>query len=68
MLKKIILSATGLLVATSFCLAQTAPAAPVKESTHRTYDQRARECRKLGAEQQLAGDELRSFIAACIKG
>jgi hypothetical protein len=68
MLKKIILSVAGLLVTTSFCLAQTAPAAPVKENSHRTYDQKARECKKLGAEQKLTGEELRAFIATCIKG
>jgi hypothetical protein len=68
MLKKIILSVAGLLVTTSFCLAQTAPAAPVKENSHRTYDKKARGCKKLGAEKKLTGDELRKFVAACIKG
>jgi hypothetical protein len=65
MLKKIILTIAGMLVATSFCLAQTAP---VKENTHRSYDQKARECKKQGAEQQLTGEELRTFIATCMKG
>jgi hypothetical protein len=65
MLKKIILSVAGLLAATSFCLAQTAP---VKENTHKKYDQVARECKKQGTEQQLTGEELRKFVAACIKG
>jgi hypothetical protein len=65
MLKKIILSVAGLLAATGFCLAQTAP---VKDNTHRSYDQRARECKKLGTEQQLSGEELRAFIATCMKG
>jgi hypothetical protein len=65
MLKKIILSVAGTLVASSFCLAQTAP---VKENTHKKYDQVARECKRLGAEQQLTGEELRAFIAKCIKG
>ena len=65
MLKKIILSVAGLLAATSFCLAQTEPP---KENTHRTYDQIARECKKLGAEQKLKGEALRTFIAACMKG
>jgi hypothetical protein len=68
MLKNIILSVAGLLVATSYCLAQTAPAAPVKEDTHRAYDKAARACKKLGAEQQLTGDELRAFVAKCMKG
>jgi hypothetical protein len=68
MLKKIILSVAGLLVTTSFCLAQTAPAAPVTENTHRAQLQKSRECKKLGAEQKLTGEELRVFIATCMKG
>jgi hypothetical protein len=64
MLKKIILTIAGMLVSTSFCLAQTTPAA---ENTHRSYDQKARECKKQGAEQQLTGEELRTFIATCMK-
>lgn len=65
MLKKMIVTTAGLLVSTSFCLAQSAPP---KENTHRTYDQRARDCKKQGNEQQLKGEELRSFIALCMKG
>ena len=64
MLKKIMLTVAGMLVSASFCLAQTTPA---KENTHRTYDQKARECKKLGAEQHLTGEELRAFLAACMK-
>ena len=65
MLKIIFSSIAALLAASSLCLAQTAPA---KENTHRSYDQKARECKKLGAEQQLSGEELRTFIATCLKG
>ena len=65
MLKNVILSMAGLLIASSFCLAQTEPA---KENTHRSYDQKARACKKLAAEQQLTGDELRTFVANCMKG
>ncbi len=65
MLKKIILSVAAVFAASSFCLAQTAPA---KDNTHRSYDQRARECKKQGAEQKLSGEELRTFIATCLKG
>ena len=64
MLKKVILSVAAMLFATSFCLAQTAPA---QDKTHRTYDQKFRECKKLGAEQQLTGEELRTYIATCMK-
>jgi hypothetical protein len=64
MLKKIILSVAGMLVATSSCLAQTAPA---KENPHRTYDQRARECKKQAAEQKLSGEELLKYVATCMK-
>jgi Ni/Co efflux regulator RcnB len=65
MLKKIILSVAAVFAASSFCLAQTAPA---KENAHRSYDQRARDCKKQGAEQQLSGEELRTFVAKCLKG
>jgi hypothetical protein len=65
MLKKIIATLAALLASTSFCLAQTAPA---KDNPHRSYDQRARDCKKQGAEQQLKGEELRNFIATCMKG
>jgi hypothetical protein len=65
MLKNIILSIAGLLITTSVCLAQAEPA---KENTHRTYDQKARACKRLGVGQQLTGEELRTFIATCIKG
>ncbi len=65
MLKKIIAANAILLVSTGFCLAQTEP---VAKNPHRSYDQRARDCKKQGAEQQLKGEELRSFIATCMKG
>jgi hypothetical protein len=68
MLKKIILTVAGLLATTSFCLAQTAPAAPGKENTHHTQRQKARDCKKLGADQQLTGEELLAFVAKCMKG
>jgi peptidoglycan hydrolase CwlO-like protein len=64
MLKKIILSIAGMLVATSFCLAQTVQA---QDNTHKTYDQRARDCKKLAAEKKLTGNERRAFLAACMK-
>jgi hypothetical protein len=65
MLKKITMTVAGTLVAATLCSAQTAPAKP---NTHRNYDQAARECKKLGAEQQLSGDALLAFIAKCMKG
>jgi peptidoglycan hydrolase CwlO-like protein len=65
MLKKITVAVATMLVATSFCQAQTAPA---KQNTHRNYDQAARECKKMAAEQQLSGDELLAFVAKCMKG
>lgn len=63
MLKKILALAVCWLLSASFCAAQTAP----KEDPHRGHDQRARECRKLGLEQQLQGEELLSFVANCMK-
>jgi len=64
MLKKIILSVAGMLVATSFSLAQTVP---VQENSHKSYDQRSRDCKKLAAEKKLTGNERRAFVAACMK-
>lgn len=64
MLHKITCILVALLASSSFCLAQTAPA---KDNPHRSYDQRARDCKKQGNEQQLKGEELRAFIAVCMK-
>ena len=47
-------------------LAQTSPA-PAPSDTHKSYDQKARECRKLAKGQGLSGEALRAFIADCVK-
>jgi hypothetical protein len=64
MLKKITFVLAATLAASSFCLAQTAPA---KDNSHRSYDQRARDCKKQAIEQQLSAEEQRAFITACMK-
>jgi hypothetical protein len=65
MSKNAILTLTSLLVSASFSFAQTAPASAPANS-HKTYDQKARDCRKAGADKQLTGEELRVFVAACL--
>jgi hypothetical protein len=65
MSKKTIPTLASLLVSASFSFAQTAPASAPANS-HKTYDQKARDCRKAGADKQLTGEELRAFVAACI--
>jgi hypothetical protein len=65
MKNKIAIAVVGMLVASTTCLAQTAPA---QQNTHRNYDQAARECKKMAAEQQLTGDALLAFVAQCPKG
>lgn len=70
MTKKILLTITCLLTMVSVNFAQSlAPAAPASAPAResKTYDQRARECRALGAEMRLTGDELLAFIANCMK-
>jgi hypothetical protein len=62
--KKITITMAAMFGTTSFCLAQTAPA---KQNTHRNHDRAARECKKVGADQQLSGDALLTFIAKCMK-
>ena len=69
MSSKAILALAGLLTLTGVTLAQqptpVLPAsAPVPD--HKAYDQRARECRKLGLEQKLSGEELLAFVSLCL--
>jgi len=63
--KKAILTLASLLVSASWSFAQTAPASGPTNS-HKTYDQKARVCRKAGTDRQLTGEELRAFVAACL--
>jgi hypothetical protein len=65
MSKKSMIALSSLMLCASFSFAQTAPAS-APENSHKNYDKKFRECRKQGAEKQLTGDELRSFIAACV--
>jgi hypothetical protein len=67
MLKKVLITTAIALQSVSFCFAQaTPPAAPVA-NPHKTYDQKARDCKKQAKEQGLTGDERRSFVAKCMK-
>ncbi|MEI8169571.1 MAG: hypothetical protein WCG50_07840 [Rhodoferax sp.] len=67
MSKKTILTFACVMITASFSFAQSAPAsAPVATNSHKAYDQKARECRKAGADKQLTGDELRAFVAICM--
>jgi hypothetical protein len=67
MLKNMFAVAALALLGTASSLAQTAPAAPPATNTHKSYDQKARECRKLAQDQGLTGEALRAFIADCVK-
>jgi hypothetical protein len=68
MLKKVLITTAIALQSVSFCFAQAnpTPQAPAGNS-HKTYDQKARACKKLATEQGLSGDERRAFIAQCVK-
>jgi len=52
-------------LASAACLAQTSEPAPT--NTHRAYDLKLRDCRKQAIDQQLQGEELRAFVASCMK-
>jgi hypothetical protein len=64
MIKKIIAAAVTVLLSSSFCLAETA--APTNK--HREMAQRARECKKLAADQNLTGEDARNYVITCMKG
>ncbi len=66
MLKNMFVIAALMLLGASASLAQTSPA-PAPSDTHKSYDQKARECRKLAKGQGLSGEALRAFIADCVK-
>jgi hypothetical protein len=65
MSNKSILTLASLLVSTGFCFAQSAPA-PAVADAHKSHDQKARECRKAGADKQLTGEALLAFVATCM--
>jgi hypothetical protein len=67
MLKNTFVVAALVLLGASASLAQTAPPQAPATNTHKSYDQKARECRKLSQDQGLSGEALRAFIADCIK-
>jgi hypothetical protein len=69
MLKKVLITTAIALQSVSFCFAQATnptPPAPA-ENTHKTYDQKARACKKLATEQGLTGEERRAYVAQCVK-
>lgn len=65
MSKKAILTLASLLLSASLGFAQSAPA-PAATNAHKAYHQKVRECRKAGADMQLAAKELRAFVATCM--
>jgi hypothetical protein len=67
MLKNTFVVAALVLLGASSSLAQTPPPEARVENTHKSYDQKARECRKLARGQGLSGEALRAFIADCVK-
>jgi hypothetical protein len=68
MFKKIAITCAFALQALVPCVAQTsAPASAAAGNNHKSYDQKARECRKQAASQQLSAEDTRSFVARCMK-
>jgi hypothetical protein len=62
MLKNIILTALLATLATGFSHAQEAAPA-----SHKSHDQKMRDCRKQATDLNLQGEERRSFVAQCMK-
>jgi ribosome assembly protein YihI (activator of Der GTPase) len=67
MLKKVLITTAIVLQGVSIAFAQTTPPAAPVANTHKSYDQKARDCKKQAKEQGLTGDERRSFVAKCMK-
>ncbi len=65
MMFKHIFSAVLLVLATSTAIAQSAPTP--RADAHKSYDDKIRECRKLGAEQGLSGEALRAYVTDCAR-
>ena len=49
------------------CSSGLAQAAEPAQNAHKAYEQKLRDCRTRAVEQQRTGEELRSFVAACMK-
>lgn len=64
MKKHLTLAMAGMLVLAGNCMAQNAPSAA---DSHKAYDQKLRDCRKSAAEQNLKGEDQRTFVANCMK-
>jgi hypothetical protein len=68
MLKKVLITTAIALQSVSFCFAQTAPTPPAPiENPHQSQHKKVRDCKKQAADQQLTGEERRTFIAQCVK-
>jgi hypothetical protein len=63
MLKKVLITTAIVLQGAAICFAQTTPV----ENPHKSYDQKARACKKLADDKGLTGEESRAFIAKCLK-
>jgi hypothetical protein len=63
MFKNVFVTTVIALQGAAFCFAQTPPA----ENPHKTYDQKARACKKQADDKGLTGEESRAFVAKCMK-
>ncbi len=63
MIKHFVLAAAIALQGGSWAVAQTAQ----PSDAHKSYDQKRRDCRKQADEKGLKGEEMRAFIAQCMK-
>jgi hypothetical protein len=63
MLKRVLITTAIVLQGAAICFAQTTPV----ENTHKSYDQKARACKKLADDKGLTGEESRAFVAKCLK-
>ena len=64
MLRNSLIAAVAALLATGAVLAQ---APPPGTNAHQSQEQRLRACRREAAEQGLAGEARRAFIAECTR-
>jgi hypothetical protein len=63
MLKKVLITTAIVLQGAAICYAQTTPV----ENSHKSYDHKARACKKLADDKGLTGEESRAFIVKCLK-
>ena len=68
MSQKFMIALLVALQAATVAIAQSAaPASAPASNPHKAYDDKARVCRKQAVDAGLKGDELRDFVARCMK-